>query len=138
MEPMSLTIGAVVAALVLKAAEKAGEKGAESGWSAVSHLVERLRGHFRDRGDAEGETALVRAQDPPASQRHLAALAAAIDRQAEQDPTFAQELHDLVKETGLGSVKVQHVAQTAWGNQNVQNADVTNSSIKVDIRGTEK
>lgn len=104
MEPV--TNGAVVAALVMRAAERAGEKGVEIGWGAVTRLVERLRGRFRDRGDAEGEAALVRVQDPPAGERQLAALAAAIDRQAEQDATFAEELRDLLKEEGSGGVKV--------------------------------
>src|SRR5262245_52562726 len=120
MEPVSLTIGAVVTALILKAAETAGEKGAESGWSALAHLVERLRGRVRERGDAEGEAALARVQDPPAGERQLSALAAAIDRQAEQDPTFTQELRELLKEAESGGVKVQQVTQTAWGDQNVQ------------------
>lgn len=138
MEPVSLTIGAVVTALVLKAAEKAGEKGAESGWSAVAHLVERLRGRFRERDDAAGEAALARVQDPPAGERQLTALAAAIDRQAEQDPTLARELRELVKEAESGGVKVQQLTQTAWGNQNVQIADATSSDIKVKIGRPEK
>ncbi len=133
MEPVSLTIGMAVTALVLKAAETAGEKGVESGWGAVSRLVERLRSYFRDHGDAEGVAALVRVQDPPAGEPQLAALAATIDRRAVQDPTLAQDLRDLVQEAESGGVKVQQVSQAAWGNQNVQIADVTSSSVSVNI-----
>jgi hypothetical protein len=42
-------------------------------------------------------------------------------------------MYDLVKAAGARGVKVQQVTQTAWGNQNVLIADVTNSSIDVDI-----
>src|SRR5215472_5003823 len=59
-EPVSLTIGGIVAALVLKVAEKAGDQATETGWAAVSRLVERVRRRFRDDGDVHAEAALAR------------------------------------------------------------------------------
>src|SRR5262249_20288239 len=51
-EPVSLTVGAVVAALVLKGAEKTGEKVTEGGLAAIGTLVDRVLARFRDGGDA--------------------------------------------------------------------------------------
>src|SRR5437016_3561708 len=87
---LSLTVGAVVAALVLKGAEKTGEMITESGLAIVGRLVERARRRFREMGDAAAETALTRVQDPPVRERHLAALAAVVDRHAGQDAAFAE------------------------------------------------
>ena len=131
MEPVSLTTGAVVAALVLKAAEKAGEQATQSGWAAVGKLVERVRRWFRDRGDADAETALARVQDPPAGPSHLAALATAVDRHAGEDVEFAAELQRLVQEAESAGIKVQQVTQTAWGSQISQIQDVTGSTVNV-------
>jgi len=48
-EPVSLTVDAVVAALVLKGAEKADENVTESSLAAIGRLVERVCGRFHDR-----------------------------------------------------------------------------------------
>jgi hypothetical protein len=84
-EPVSLTVGAVVAALVLKGAEKTGEKVSEGGLAAIGRRVDRVRARFRHRKDAEAERALARVEDPPAGPTQLAALAAAVDRHAGED-----------------------------------------------------
>ena len=74
MKPVSLTIGAVVAALVPKGAEQAGEGITRSGFAIAGRLVEQRR-RFRDRGDGGAEKALARVLDPPVAERQLAALA---------------------------------------------------------------
>ena len=61
-EPVSLTMGAVVAALVLKGGEKTGENVTEGGLAAIGRLVDRVRARFRDRGDAGAEEALGRVE----------------------------------------------------------------------------
>ncbi len=131
MEPVSLTVGAVVAALVLKGAEKTGEKVTDGGLAAIGRLVDRVRGRFRDRGDAVAEKAVTRVQDPPAGPTQLDALAAAVDRHVGEDAAFADELGRLVREAEAAGVEVRNVAQLAWGSQIVQNQDVKDSSITV-------
>jgi hypothetical protein len=128
---VSLTVGAVVAALVLKGAEKTGEKVTEAGLAAIGKLVDRVRGRFRDRGDGAAGAALERVEDPPAGPTQLAALAAAVNRHAGEDAAFADELRRLVREAEAAGVEVQNVAQVAWGTQIVQNQDVKDSSITV-------
>ncbi len=131
MEPVSLTVGTVVAALVLKAADKTGEQVAAGGLVAIGRIVDRVRRRFRDRGDVPAEAALARVQDPPAGPSHLEALAEAVDRHAGQDPEFAVELQRLVREGESAGLDVQHVAQTAWGSQISQIQDVSGSTITV-------
>jgi hypothetical protein len=130
-EPISLTLGTVAAALVVKAAEKSGEQAAESGWAAAGRLLERLRSRFRERGDSLAEGVLTRVEDPPVGQRQLKALAEAVDREAGQDPQFAEELRRLIAQAESGGVKVQQVTQTAWGSQIVLNQDLTGSAVTV-------
>jgi len=132
-EPVSLTIGGIVAALVLKVAEKAGEQATETGWAAVSRLVERVRRRFRDDGDVHAEAALARVQDPPAGPSQLAALAAAVDRHAGEDPEFAEELRRLVREGESTGVDVRQVTQSAWGSQISQIQGVSGSTITVTL-----
>jgi hypothetical protein len=114
---VSLTIGTVVAALVLKAAEKVGEQTAGSGWAALGKLVELVRRRFSDTKDEPAAAALVRVQDPPAGERQLATLAEAVDRHAGHAPEFAQELRRLIREGESAGVDIQHVTQTAWGDR---------------------
>lgn len=131
MEPVSLSVGAVVAAIVLKGAEKAGEQVAESGLAAVGRLVEQVRRRFRERDDAAAEAALARVQDPPVGRSQLTALAAAVDRHAGEDAEFAEELRRLVREGESAGVDVRRVAQVAWGSQNVQLQDVPGSKVTI-------
>lgn len=128
---MSLTVGGVVAALVLKAAEKTGEQLAGSGLAAVGRLVDLVRRRFQERRDGAAAAALARVQDPPASEQHLAALAAAVDRHADQDGAFAEELLRLVREGQAAGVHVQQISQTAWGSDNVQLGNVTGSTVNI-------
>jgi hypothetical protein len=130
-EPVSLTVGAVVTALVLKGAEKAGEKATEDGLAAIGRLVDRVRGRFRDRADVAADAALARIEDPPVGSTQLAVLAAAVDRHAGEDTAFANDLRRLVQEAEAAGVEVRNVTQAAWGSQIVQNQDVKDSSITV-------
>jgi hypothetical protein len=66
----------------------------------IGRLVGRIRRHFREHGDDAERAALARVDDPPASAKHLEALAAAIDRHAGSDPKLGAELQGLVDEAG--------------------------------------
>src|SRR5262249_8911994 len=101
------------------------------GLAAIGRLVDRVRGRFHDHADVAAETALTRVQDPPAGPSQLAALAAAVDRHANEDTAFADELRRLIRDAEGTGVEVRNVAQVAWGSQIVQNQDVKGSSIMV-------
>ena len=125
MEPVSLTLGAIVAALVAKAAERAVEGGED----ALARLVGQLRRRLS--GEREAQTALAHVEEVPDSPSRLGALTEVINRRLEADPGFRSELEALVQQAQAGGVDVGSIAQTAWGNQNVQIAGVEGSSISL-------
>jgi len=130
-EPVSLTLGAVVAALLTKAAEKGGENLADAAKASLGRLLGWLRERFSRDGDTGGSTALANVEEVPDSPSRMAALAAAIDRRAVVDPCFRGELKRMVEDAKKVGVQVESIALTAWGNQNVQNARVEGSTITV-------
>lgn len=134
MDPVTLTLGAVVSALVSRAAGKVGEQTADAGWAVLGRLAGRVRRHFREHGDDTDRAALTRVEDPPASPKHLEALAIAIDRHARADPTLRKELQGLVDEAAKTDVDVTSIVQSAWGDHNVQIAGVTGSTVSINSR----
>lgn len=130
-EPVSLTLGAVVAALVVKAAEKAGERAAEGGAGALGRLVDRLRQRFTGDGDAAATKALERVEDAPDSPSRLQLLTEVVDRRAAADADFRSELETLVHEARAEGVELGSITQTVWGDQNVQVAGTVGSDVNV-------
>ena len=134
-EPMSLTVGSVVAALVTKAAEKGGENLADAAKAALGRLVGWLRDRFGRDGDQTGVQALAAAEKyggPVAGQE----LADAVDGKAATDAGFKAEVERLVARTEQQGVDVKTISQNAWGgNQIAQIADVTGSTISTNFGG---
>ncbi len=54
-----------------------------------------------------------------------------IDARAQADSGFASELRSLVNEADAAGVDIGSIAQTVWGDQNVQNPGVVGSEITV-------
>ena len=131
MDPVTLTLGGVAAALIAKAVDKTGDETADAGWAAIGRLVGRIRRHFREHGDDADRAALARVEDPPASAQHLEALAAAIDRHAGSDPKLGAELQGLVDEAGRANLDVGSIVQSVWGHHNIQIAGVSGSTISI-------
>jgi hypothetical protein len=130
-EPVSLTVGAVVAALVVKAAEKGGEELAEGASSVLGRLVGWLRSRFLGKGDDEASLALARVEEVPDSPSRVGALATVLDARAEAEPGFRVELTRLVEEANEAGVEVKSIRQSAVGDQNVQVAEVGGSTVTV-------
>lgn len=127
-EPVSLTLGAIAAALVAKASEKAAEEAVDSGAGALGRLVGWLRGRFNGDGTPEDGEALARLQDAPDSPSRVRELAAVLDRRA-GDHGFRTELQTVVDEAQAAGVDVGSIAQVAWGVGNVQIAGVVGSTV---------
>ena len=127
-EPVSLTVGAIAAALVAKASDKAAERAVEEGAGALARLVGWLHARFADDEATEASTALARVEDAPDSPSRVRELAAEIDHRAD-DPRFRAELQALVNEAQAAGVDVGSITQSAWGNQNTQIAGVVGSTI---------
>jgi hypothetical protein len=131
MEPVSLTLGAVAAALVAKAEDNAAEKAVEGAAGALRRLVSWLRERFAGDKDPAGARALARVEDAPDSPSRIQELADVLEQRAETDGHFREVLKGLVAEARAAGVDVGTITQTVWGNQNVQNAGVTDSEIHV-------
>jgi hypothetical protein len=130
-EPVSLTVGAVVAALVAKASDRAVDATVEGGEGVLRGLVARLRRRFGDARDDGAAEALALVERVPDSASLVGALASAVDRHVAADPGFGAELDDLVRRVREAGVRVGDVSQSAIGEQIVQNAGVTDSQINV-------
>ncbi len=127
-EPVSLTVGAIAAALVAKASDKAAERAVDDGAGALARLVGWLRARFAHDDATEASTAFAKVEDAPDSPSRVRELAAQLDRWAD-DPGFRAELQGLVDKAQAAGVDVSSIAQSAWGNQNTQIAGVVGSSI---------
>lgn len=130
MDPVSLSIGALAAAFVLKAVEKAGEIAAESIPSAVGKVRDWLYDRF-SHNDQEAATALARAEDAPDSPSRLQILAEVIDQRAAADSTFRIELEEMLAQAQMSGVDMKAVSQVAEGIGIVQIANTDNSTITV-------
>ena len=73
-EPVSLTLGAIAAALVAKATEKTAEAAVDGGAGALSGIVAWLRKRFSGPEDNQGATALARIEDAPDSPSRLSRI----------------------------------------------------------------
>ena len=131
-EPVSLTVGALVATLLTKAAEKGGENLADAAKAAVSRLVGWLKDRFTQTGDEEGSQALAWAEGAPDSPSRLSALAEVVDRRAEADSEFKINVQRLVEDAKQQEgLQVGSIAQSASGDQNVQTAGNQDTSVTV-------
>jgi hypothetical protein len=121
MEPVSLSVGLLAAALLSKAAERAGEHAVDAGAGALTRFAawvrERVSGH-------PAATALERVQDAPDSPARVRALGEALDRHVLEAPGFAAELKAQIEQARAAGVQVRSIAQSVVGDQNVQVADV--------------
>lgn len=133
-EPVSLTVGAVVAALVTKAAEKGGEGLADMAKAAVGRLVAWLRDRFGRDGDQAGVQA-VDAAEKYGGPVARGELAEAVNRKAADDSEFKAAVQLLVEQAKQQGVDVKAITQNAWGTQIAQIANVENSTITTTLGG---
>src|SRR3954447_27053118 len=117
-EPVSATMGVPGAGLLAKpagkAAEKAGERPGDAGVGVLQRFARWLR--RRVAGRQEVASAVADVEKVPGSSSLVRALGATLDRYAQQEPGFASQLDEQVKQVqGAG---VQAITQTALGNQN--------------------
>ena len=120
-EPVSMTVGVLAAAMLAKAAERTGEQAADAGAGALTRFVGWLRG--RVAGKPAQALALEKVAEVPDSPSRVRALADALDALAESEPAFAQELRARIEQAKSGGVEVRSIAQNAVGDHIVQVAD---------------
>jgi hypothetical protein len=130
-EPISLAVAAIVAAVASKAQDRAVDTTVEGGENVLRHVVGRLRYRFSGAGDADATRALELVEEVPDSPKFVEMLAVAVDRHASADAAFASELEKLVAEARSSGVDAASITQVALGDQAVQIAGVTDSQITI-------
>lgn len=130
-DPISLTLGGAVAALVVKAAEKAGESLAAGGAEVLASLRTRLRERLGGGDRSPDGQILAALEEVPDSPSRAHALATVVDRVVAEDAGFGAELAALVQAAERAGVGVQTVNQNIQGQGNVQAANLEGSSIQV-------
>jgi hypothetical protein len=128
MEPVSLTLGAIAAALIAKAQDKAAEGAVDGTLGAGRRLVGWLRERFG--ADEDATRAVERLLDAPDSPSRAEELSTVLDARAE-DPDFRTGLESLLRGAQDDGVDLVGVSQAIWGSQNVQSAHVKDSTINV-------
>jgi hypothetical protein len=128
MEPVSLTLGAIAAALIAKAQDKAADGAVEGTLGAGRRLVDWLRERFG--ADEDANRTVERLLDAPDSPSRAEALSTLLDARAE-DPEFRGGLESLLRDAEDDGVDLVSVSQAVWGSQNVQSAHLKDSTINV-------
>jgi hypothetical protein len=128
MEPVSLTLGAIAAALIAKAQDKAADGAVDGTVGAGRRLLGWLRERFG--ADEDAGQAVERLLDAPDSPSRAKELSAVLDARAE-DADFRAGLESLLREAREDGVDLVGVTQALWGSQNVQTAHVKDSTINV-------
>jgi hypothetical protein len=94
-EPVSVTLGAIAAAVFAKAQDRVAQGAVEGGEGVARRLAAWLRARFSD--DEVGRAALARVERAPSDRSEMDALADVIDGCAQDDTdTFRAELVELV------------------------------------------
>ena len=88
MEPVSLTVGMIAAALVAEATDRATTSAVDTTAAAARGFVSWLRHRVGWNSPPEASTALARVEDAPDSPSRLQELAEVLDRWAEADTEF--------------------------------------------------
>jgi len=130
-EPVSLSLGAIVAALVAKASERAADETVDAGASSLRALVSRIRALFTAAPDEPVRAALARVEDAPDSPSRQRDLTEVIDVRARDDSGLRAELEGLVAQARDVGVDVGSISQSARGSQNVQVAGTSGSQLHV-------
>lgn len=134
MVPDPITLGAIAAAIVTGAANQTGVDVTDGVRGAFGRVVNRLRQRFTDEApDDRALNVMELAQAVPDSPSREQALAKVIDEHVDLYPQFRDELQRLVAEAASAGVDVTAISQSARGNQNVQAANVRDSTITVNL-----
>ena len=135
-DPVTLSIGALAVAFVVKAVDKAGENVGEGLPATVGKIRDWLREQFSRKNEEASATALALVEAAPDSPSSLQALAGLIDCQAETDSVFKTELQELIAQAQTSGVDMDPVSQIAQGIDIVQIAHTKNSTVTVTQGGT--
>lgn len=118
MEPVSITLGAVAAAVFARAQDRLAEGAVEGGEGVARRLAAWLRKRFSDQEPAC--RALERVEQAPGSRSGVDVLAQVIDGRARGDEEFRAELAEFVEAARRDPVAASFVTEV-YGDAQVGN-----------------
>ena len=118
MEPVSMTLGAIAAAVFAKAQERAAERTVEGSETVLRRIVSRLKASCSAARDEAASSALELVERAPDSPLSVHALANALDDRAASDAEFRAELVAIVEDARRDPVAGSFVTEV-YGNAQV-------------------
>ena len=131
MEPISITVAGIAAALAAKAGDRAIDATVEGGEGLLHRISERIRRRFVDEGDSEAIDLLNLLERAPDSEQVGRELEAAIHRHAAADLDFAAELAEFGEGLRTSGGAGAFINQRG-GDGSILIAGVSDSHIRVD------
>jgi hypothetical protein len=116
MDPVTIALTAA-GLLAKKALEAAGGKAGEGAWAALGRIADAVRRRFG--GDPEVTESLDRLEAKPTSEARTAEVAEVLGDRLQTDPTFADELAQLIDQAKATSPQAASFVTTVQGNARV-------------------
>ncbi len=98
-DPMTTAAVALLAPYLAKAGEEVAQKVGDAAWQMAASLYQAIRRKFTKDQDAYAQQTLQRLKEQPTNEARQAALADVLNEKVQADPSFAQELKQLVQDT---------------------------------------
>jgi hypothetical protein len=114
MDPVSAAV-ALLAPYLARAGEAAATKAGEAAVSGAKALLVMIRRRFSRDGDHYAQQTLARLEEKPEDQARQAALQGVLAEKAKEDPSFATELEQIVKQTTFDQPVAQFLTQVYGG-----------------------
>lgn len=99
MDPVITNAVALLAPYLAQAGQEIAQKAGDAAWQMATSLYEAIHHKFTKDQDAFAQQTLQRLQEQPTNEVRQAALADVLDEKAQLDPSFAQLLKQLVRDT---------------------------------------
>jgi hypothetical protein len=116
MDPATIALTAA-GLLAKKALEAAAGKAGEGAWAALGRIADAVRHRFG--GDPEVTESLDRLEAKPTSEARTAEVAEVLSDRLQADPTFAEELAQLIDHAKAASPQAASFVTTVQGNAQV-------------------
>ena len=98
-DPISTAAVALLAPYLAKAGEEIAQKAGDAVWKMAESLYQAVHRKFSADKDTYAQKTLQRLEEQPTNEARQAALADVLNEKVNSDPSFAQELKQLVQNT---------------------------------------
>lgn len=117
-DPVTTTAAALLTPYLAKVGEEVAKQAGDAVWNMAESLYHMIRRKFTTDQDTYAQQTLQRLQEQPTNEARQAALADVLNEKIQADPSFAQELRQLVQNTTQAQGINQFLTQV-YGNAQV-------------------